>query len=93
MSMEKFKEIIGEIGADIKAELGNRVTEAKEFFSEMGSEVGAELGRLGVQGQAEIAGALFNGSSYVPYGAGQQSPEAAEQAPVQEQQVDQGREM
>lgn len=56
-------------------------------------EMGAELGRLGVQGQAEIAGALFNGSSYVPYGAGQQSPEAAEQAPVQEQQVDQGREM
>ena len=56
-------------------------------------EIGAELGRLGVQGQAEIAGALFNGSSYVPYGAGQQAPDAAEQAPVQEQQVDQGREM
>ena len=54
-----------------------------------------ELGRLGVQGQAEIAGALFNGSSYVPYGAGQQAPEAAAQeAPVQEQQVEQsGREM
>ena len=57
-------------------------------------EIGAELGRLGVQGQAEIAGALFNGSSYVPYGAGQQAPEAAvQEAPVQEQQVDQGREM
>ena len=58
-------------------------------------EIGAELGRLGVQGQAEIAGALFNGSSYVPYGAGQQAPEAAAQeAPVQEQQVEQsGREM
>ncbi len=58
-------------------------------------EIGAELGRLGVQGQAEIAGALFNGSSYVPYGAGQQAPEAAAQeSPVQEQQVEQsGREM
>ena len=57
-------------------------------------EIGAELGRLGVQGQAEIAGALFNGSTaYVPYGAGQQAPEAPEQAPVQEQQVEQGREM
>ena len=56
-------------------------------------EIGAELGRLGVQGQAELAGALFNGSSYVPYGAGQRTPEVAEQAPAQEQQVDQGREM
>lgn len=57
-------------------------------------EIGAELGRLGVQGQAEIAGALFNGNSYVPYGAGQQAAEAPQQAPVQEQQVEQtGREM
>ena len=56
-------------------------------------EIGAEMGRLGVQGQAEIAGALFSGNSYVPYGAGQQAPEAAEQAPAPEKQVEQGREM
>ena len=35
------------------------------------SDVGAELGRLGVQGQAEVAGLLFGNSAYVPYGRGQ----------------------
>lgn len=35
------------------------------------SEIGQELKRLGVQGQAELGSALFNGSAYVPYGQGQ----------------------
>lgn len=53
----------------------------------------AELGRLGVQGQAEMAGALFNGNAYVPYGAGQRPPEP-EKAQEQQQQIERdGRDM
>lgn len=37
-------------------------------------DIGAELGRLGVQGQMEMASALFNGSAFVPYGPGQYTP-------------------
>jgi hypothetical protein len=37
----------------------------------MGSEMANELKRLAVQGSAELAGALFNGHAYVPYGQGQ----------------------
>ena len=79
MSMEAFKELLGDIGA----ELGNRITEAKEMLGDMRAEMGAELGRLGVQGQAEMANALFNGSAFLPYGEGQRSPEVqqAQDAP------------
>lgn len=49
----------------------------------------SELGRLGVQGQAEMAGALFNGNAYVPYGAGQHAPEP-EKAQEQQQQMERG---
>jgi hypothetical protein len=40
-------------------------------------DIGAEMGRLAVQGRAELAQALFSdtSNSYVPYGAGQFSPE------------------
>jgi hypothetical protein len=38
------------------------------------AEIGAELGRLGVQGQMELASALFNSSGFVPYGPGQYTP-------------------
>jgi hypothetical protein len=37
-------------------------------------EIGQELARMGVQGQAELASALFTGNSYVPYGQGQNRP-------------------
>lgn len=37
-------------------------------------EIGQELARMGVQGQAELASALFTGNSYVPYGQGQHRP-------------------
>lgn len=41
-----------------------------------GAEVGAELGRMGTQGAAELASALFGESNaYVAYGAGQQPVE------------------
>ena len=36
------------------------------------NDVGAEMGRLGTQGAAELAAALFNGSNaFVQYGPGQ----------------------
>lgn len=54
-----------------------------QILSDMAQDVGAELGRLGVQGQAELAGALFNGNAYVMYGAGQK---AVEPENVQQQQ-------
>ncbi len=43
-------------------------------------DIGKELGRLGVQGQMEMASAIFNGSSFVPYGPGQYTPNAPEVA-------------
>jgi hypothetical protein len=52
-----------------------------------GQQVGAELDRLGTQGAAELASALFSdGNSYVAYGRGQYapSPEADMGSPVPE---------
>ena len=66
------------------------------------SDVGAELGRLGVQGQMEMASALFNGNAFVPYGPGQYTPsepdhglpiEAMKQPDMQQEQSRGGREM
>jgi hypothetical protein len=69
------------------------------------SDIGAELGRLGVQGQMEMASALFNGNAFVPYGPGQYTPtqeqaphhglpiEAMKQPEVQQEQSRGGREM
>jgi hypothetical protein len=37
----------------------------------IGSDIGSEMGRLAMQGQSEIASALFTGNGYVPYGQGQ----------------------
>ena len=62
-------------------------------------DIGAELGRLGVQGQMEMASALFNGSAFVPYGPGQYTPSEAEHGqPIEamnppEQEQSMGREM
>ena len=49
-------------------------------------EIGAEMRRLGVQGSAEIANVLFNGTGYVPYGAGQQATDRDGAYQEQEQQ-------
>jgi hypothetical protein len=37
-------------------------------------EAKAEMSRLGTQGAMELASALFNGNSFVPYGPGQYTP-------------------
>lgn len=58
------------------------------------SDVGSELGRLGVQGSAELASALFSSNSYVPYGRGQNPADKGlegEERKQEEQSV--GREM
>ena len=55
------------------------------------NDVGAEMGRLGTQGAAELAAALFNGSNaFVQYGPGQnpvqREPEQEVQQPAIEEQ-------
>ncbi|MBP3955470.1 hypothetical protein J8F10_09270 [Gemmata sp. G18] len=78
MKMKETYQVIAEAmpsKAEVGQELGNRVEEAKGFLGNVMSEIGSELGRLGVQGQAEVAQALFNGNAYVPYGEGQKGVE------------------
>ncbi|SRR6266852_91025 len=61
-------------------------------------DVKAELGRLGVQGQMELASAIFGNGAFVPYGPGQYTPspehglpkEAAKQQEPQEQENSRG---
>jgi hypothetical protein len=43
-------------------------------MSDPAKEIYAEFKRLGVQGAAELAQALFTGQGYVPYGRGQNAP-------------------
>ncbi len=45
-------------------------------FMEIVKEVGEEMTRMGVQGQMEMASAIFNGNAFVPYGPGQRTTEA-----------------
>ncbi len=55
-----------------------------------GAEMGAEISRMGTQGAAEIASALFGGSdAYVAYGQGQQTPAIEGQA-VEAPQMERG---
>ena len=54
---------------------------AAERMKAVVPETGAELKRLGVQGQMELANALFNGNAFVPYGPGQYTP-PPEQTPA-----------
>jgi hypothetical protein len=51
--------------------LAEMVNEGLENF---GPQVSAEMSRLGTQGTMELAGALFHGSAFVPYGPGQYTP-------------------
>lgn len=60
-----------------------------QILSDVAQDLGAELGRLGVQGQAELAGALFNGNAYVMYGAGQKAAEP-DKGQQQQQELERG---
>jgi len=78
MKMKQTFQAIAEVmptKQEIGQELGNRVEEAKGFIGDVLSDIVTEGKRLAVQGQAEMAGALFNGNAYVPYGEGQKAPE------------------
>lgn len=70
---------------------------SREIFKEILSDVGSELSRLGVQGQMEMASAIFNGDGFVPYGPGQITPEPGMEQPasaeLQMEELDLGREM
>jgi hypothetical protein len=50
-------------------------------------EVTGDLERLGTQGAMELASALFNGSSFVPYGPGQYTPTPEQEVGIQDQQA------
>ena len=56
-------------------------------MSKFFDDVAAEGKRLAVQGQMELANALFNGSAFVPYGPGQytKTPEHEQEQAGQEQ--------
>ena len=50
----------------------NAIAAIAPGLENFGAEVGAEMSRLGTQGAAELASALFSDSNaYVPYGQGQ----------------------
>lgn len=53
-------------------------------LKELIPEVKAEFSRLATQGAQELAGALFNGNGFVPYGPGQYTPTPEHEAPSQE---------
>ena len=90
--------------ADQSRSLLDAVTDAVQTIApglslnKMLSDIGKEMERLGVQGQMELASALFNGNAFVPYGPGQYTP-TPEQAPehglpieaMKQPEVEQGR--
>ena len=62
------------------------ITAIAPGLENFGAEVGAEMSRMGTQGAAELAAALFSDSNaYVAYGQGQQAVEV--EAPQVQQEV------
>ena len=106
MSKEAFKQIMeGPSMGPIEAiKEGIQAIAPGLSLSNILSDIGSELGRLGVQGQMEMASAIFNGNAFVPYGPGQYTPsertpdhglaiEALKQPEMQQEQDRGGREM
>lgn len=56
-------------------------------LKDFGPEVKAEVSRLGTQGAAELASALFGNGAFVPYGPGQITP-SPEHSPAQDRQLE-----
>jgi hypothetical protein len=78
MSKEQFAEILKQpepMGAIEAVKEGVQAIAPGLSLSNILSDIGSELGRLGVQGQMEMASAIFNGSAFVPYGPGQYTPD------------------
>jgi hypothetical protein len=61
---------------EIVKNVGETINRAAPGLQNAVSEIGAEMKRLGVQGQMELASAIFNGHAFVPYGPGQRTTEA-----------------
>jgi hypothetical protein len=61
---------------NILKNVGETISQAAPGLQNAVSEIGAEMKRLGVQGQMEMASAIFNGHAFVPYGPGQRATEA-----------------
>jgi hypothetical protein len=82
MSKEAFRKIMEEpsMGAIEAVKEGIQAVAPGLSLSKILGDIKVELGRLGVQGQMELASALFNGNAFVPYGPGQYTP-TPEQAP------------
>ena len=77
------EESIGAVGAAMQ---GVKAVAAPGLsLGKIPPDVGAEMGRMGVQGQAELASALFSdGNAYVPYGRGQNPAEQESVEPRKE---------
>src|ERR1700722_10757339 len=68
--------------------MANAISAIAPGLENFGAEVGAEMSRLGPQGAAELASALFSdGNSYVAYGRGQYTPSAEVETGIQAQEV------
>jgi hypothetical protein len=108
VSKEKFSEILKgnapdqSMGAIEAVKEGIQAIAPGLTLSNILHDVGAEMKRLGVQGQMEMASAIFGNGAFVPYGPGQYTPheathgqsiEATKQPEVQQEQSRAGREM
>lgn len=70
-------------GAVLKEAVGDSLQNA-------GAEIGAEMQRMGTQGANELASALFNGSAFVQYGAGQYTPDVNKEGQEQGKEGNEG---
>ena len=59
---------------DSLAAVKNTVQAVAPGLQNLGPEMKAEFSRLRTQGAMELAGALFGGNAFVPYGPGQYTP-------------------
>jgi len=67
----QFFETLKEAGETLAPGLKNLIPDVK-----------AELSRLATQGTMELASGLYNGNAFVPYGPGQYTPSAQQEAGV-----------
>jgi hypothetical protein len=85
-AMKEVKEVVQSVAPGLNAK-------------DIAEGIGAEAKRLGVQGQMEMASAIFGQGAFVPYGPGQytpsndnhQSKEVTPSPEVQEPQMEQSR--
>jgi hypothetical protein len=92
---ELFENLKGEQSMGFMGAAKEGILAVAPGLSNILSDIGAEMGRLGVQGQMELASAIFGQSAFVPYGPGQYTP-ARDDSQAEQQQIEErsmGREM